>query len=157
MNLLERSHQNCIRRILNIEWRSYTTDTVVLERASSASIEQRLILNQMRWAGHIVRMGDGSLPKQLFYGELTRGKRPQYKPRKRFKDVLKSNLKELKIDVDDWEALTKHLASWRKLIRERCSSFERKRVQHAELKRALRKQDNSAVPADVMNKLKSSV
>ena len=38
------------------------------------------------------------------YGELNRGKRPLHKPRKRFKDVLKSNLKELEIDVDDWEA-----------------------------------------------------
>ena len=93
-NPLERFHQNYIRRILNIEWRSYTPDTVVLKRASSTSIEKRLILNQMRWAGHVVRMGDGGLPKQLSYSELTRGKRPQHKPRKRFKDVLKSNLKD---------------------------------------------------------------
>ena len=63
VNLLKKFHQNCIRRILNIEWRSYTPDNVVLERASSTSIEQRLILNQMRWAGHVVRMGDGRLPK----------------------------------------------------------------------------------------------
>ena len=70
---------------------------------------------------------------------------------------MKSNLKELEIDVDDWEALTKHRASWRKLIRERCSRFERKRMEPAELKRALRKQDDSVFPADVMNKLKCSV
>ena len=55
----------------------------------------------MRWAGNVLRMGDGRLPKQLFYGELSRGKRPQHKPSKRFKDVLKSNLKELETDVDD--------------------------------------------------------
>ena len=77
----------------------------------------------MRWAGHIVTMGDRTLQKQLFYGEVTRGKRPQHKPRKRFKDVLKSNLKELEIDVDDWEALTEDHASLRKLIRKRCSSL----------------------------------
>ena len=59
--------------------------------------------------------------------------------------------------MDDREALTKNRASWRKLIRERCSSFERKRVEHAELKRAFRKQDDSAVLADFMNKLKCSV
>ena len=112
VNLLKRFHQNCIRRILNIEWRLYATYTVVLERACSSSIEKRLILNQMRWADHVVRMGDGRLPKELFYGELTRGKRPQHKPRKRFKDVLKSNLKELEIDVDSWEALTKNRESW---------------------------------------------
>ena len=76
---------NCIRRILNIEWRSYTPDIVVLERKSR--IEQRPILNQICWVGHVVRMGDGRLSKQLFYGELTRGKRPQHKPRKRFNPI----------------------------------------------------------------------
>ena len=68
------------------------------------------------------------------------------------KDVLKNNQKELEIDVDDWEALTKNRALWRKLI-----SFKRKRVKQAELKCALRKQDDSAVPADVTNELKCSV
>ena len=53
----------------------------------------------MCWAGHVARMRDERLPKQLFYDELTRGKRPQYKPRKRFKDVLKSNLIGLEIDM----------------------------------------------------------
>ena len=85
VNLLESFRQNCIRRILNIEWRSYTPDIVVLERKSR--IEQRPILNQMCWVGHVVRMGDGRLSKQLFYGELTRGKRPQHKPRKRFNPI----------------------------------------------------------------------
>ena len=33
------------------------------------------------------------------------------KGHKRFKEVLKSNLKELEIDVDDWEALTENRAS----------------------------------------------
>ena len=85
VNLLESFRHNCIRRILNIEWRSYTPDIVVLERKSR--IEQRPILNQICWVGHVVRMGDGRLSKQLFYGELTRGKRPQHKPRKRFNPI----------------------------------------------------------------------
>ena len=45
VNLLERFHQKCIHRILNVKWRSYTPDTVVLERACSTSIEKRLLLN----------------------------------------------------------------------------------------------------------------
>ena len=90
VNLLIRFHQNFIRRILNIEWRVYTRDTGFLERACSTSIEKRLILNQVRWAGHAVRMADGGLSKQIFYGELTGGIRSQHKPKQRFKDVSKN-------------------------------------------------------------------
>ena len=157
VKLLDRFHQNCIRRILNIRWMSNTPDTVVLERASSTSIEMRVMRNQMRWAGHLVRMKDERIPKQLFYGELSTGKRPQHKPRKRFKDVLKSNLKALQIDVDNWEAITENRPTWRKLVRKGCSEFEEKRVERAVLKRALRKQDESAVPVDVQEELKCNV
>ena len=59
--------------------------------------------------------------------------------------------------MDDWEALTENHASWRKLIRQSCINFERKRVEHAALKRAHRKQDDNAVPTDVLNELKCSV
>ena len=68
IKVLERFHQNCLRRILGINWESLTPDTVVLERAYTTSIEKRIIMNQMRWAGHLVRMEDSRLPKQLFYG-----------------------------------------------------------------------------------------
>ena len=58
--------------------------------------------------------------------------------------------------MDDWEASAENRASWRKLIRERCSNSEGKRVEHAALRRALRKQDDSAIPTDVLNELKCS-
>jgi hypothetical protein len=126
VKLLERFHQNCIRRIQNIKWMSNTPDTVVLEQASSTSIETRVMRNQMRWAGHLCRMKVERLPKQLFYGELSIGKRAQHKPRKRFKDVLKSNLKVLEIRVDNWEVETESRPIWRKLVREGCRVFEKK-------------------------------
>ena len=154
LKLLESSHQKCIQRMLKIRLMSNTPDTVVLERASTTSIEMKIILNQMQWAGHRCRMKDERLPKQLFYGELSIGKRPQHKPRKRFKDVLKSNLKALEIDVDNWEVLTESRPTWRKLVRKGCSVFEEKRVERAALKHALRKQDESEVPVDVQEELK---
>lgn len=39
----------------------------------------------------------------------------QHRP-KWFKDVVKSNLKALEIDVDNWENLVKSFANWGKLI-----------------------------------------
>ena len=104
---LERFHQKCLRRILNIKWQSLTPYTAVLQIAECPSIESLIMKNQLRWAGHVVRMEDERIPKQLFYGELMTGKRPQHKPKKRFKDCIKNSLKAFKIPVENWETLAK--------------------------------------------------
>ena len=139
------SSETCLRSILNIKWQSLTPDTVVLQQASTSGIEMLIIRNQMRWAGHLTRMEDDRLPKQLFYGEL-RGKRPRHKPKDRFKDVVKNNLKAVSIDVEDWEKMTENRSVWRKVIYDGCKGFEARRVDHSIVKRALRKQDASNIP-----------
>ena len=136
---LERFHQNCFRHILSIKWQSCTPDTEVLSKAKCMSISARVIKSQMRWTGHLVRMDDSRLPKRLFYGELSSGKRPQHKPRKRFKDCVKANLKHMAIPVGSWEDSCGNRGSWRKLIHDGCALFESNRVSRAELRRACRK------------------
>ena len=74
---LERYHQRCLRRILNIKWQDRRTNSSVLEEANVTSIESYFIKNQLRWAGHLVRMPSSRLPKKILYGELTNGRRNQ--------------------------------------------------------------------------------
>ena len=47
---------------------------------------------QLRWAGHVSRMPDNRIPKQLFSGELSHGKCKGGGQRKRFKDSLSKRL-----------------------------------------------------------------
>ena len=145
---LERFHQNCLRRILNIKWQSFTPDTAVLRLAECSSIETLVLKNQLRWAGHVVRMKDVRIPKQLFYGELRNGKRPQHKPKKRFKDCIKNNLKAFKIPVEDWEDSAINRKEWRQMLYRGAVAFEEERIEHAELKRGLRKGEVSVLPED---------
>ena len=104
----------------------------------TTSIEMRIIQNQMQWIGHLVRMDYQRLPKKLFYDELSKGKRPRSKLRKRFNDVRKNNLKQLEIGVDNWVVIAADRLQWKKQIREGCTAFEERCIGHAVLKCALR-------------------
>ena len=117
IKLLEHLHLKCLRRIMNIKWQTFTPDTAVLEKAQCPNIESLIVSSQMRWAGHLVRMEDTRLPKQLFYGELENGKQPRHKLRKRFRDCLKYNLKELSIDDGVWEETALNRDKWRKSVK----------------------------------------
>ena len=49
----------------------------------------------LRWLGHLVRMADGRIPKDLLYRELVQGKHPRGRPQLRYKDICKWDLKTL--------------------------------------------------------------
>ena len=143
---LERFHQRCLRHILKVKWTTYTPDTEVLERARISSVEAIITRHSLRWCGHLVRMEDCRIPKQLFYGEMSRGKRKASKPKQRYKDTLKDNLKKCGIPTQGWEELAADGKQWRKSTHEGVILFERNRVQHALFKRSIRKRELTAAP-----------
>jgi hypothetical protein len=84
---LNHFHLGCLRKLLKIKWQDHIPDTEVLERANMNSVHTMLRKAQLRWAGHVVRMPEERLPKQILYGELTHGKRSFGGQMKRYKDT----------------------------------------------------------------------
>ena len=142
---LERFLQQCLRKILGIKWQSRTPDTDILAMSGSTTIAARLMRNQMRWAGHLVRMEDTRLPKQLFYGELRDGSRAQHKPKKRFRDSVNVNLKRMQVPLKSFEAECADRGKWRKSVYLGAKRLQEDTVAQAKLRRACRKHE--AVPA----------
>ena len=135
---LERFQQFCLREILGIRWQDRVTNEEVLRRCGCTSIASLLTKSQLSWSGHVVRMDDNRIPKQLLYGELTTGARTHGGQRLRFKDTLRHKLKKCDIGAD-WETLAVNRTGWRKLVKDSVKRFENDRVDYAELKRATRK------------------
>ena len=73
-------HKHCLRLILGITWQDKVTNKVVLEKAGIPSLYILLKQRRMRWLGHVTRLKDGRIPKDLLYGELATGKRPTDDP-----------------------------------------------------------------------------
>ena len=91
-----------LRLLLKIRWHGKIPDTEVLKRAKMQSVHTQLKLAQIRCTGHVSRMPDEWLPKEVFYGELREGNRSQAGQKKRYKDTLKASLKDFNIPVS-WE------------------------------------------------------
>ena len=68
-------HLRCLQRILGICWQDLVPNTEVLERAGLPSIFALLAQRRLRWLGHVRRMDDSRIPKDLLYGELADGTR----------------------------------------------------------------------------------
>ena len=135
---LERFQQFCLREILNIRWQKRVTNEAVIKRAGCVSIASLLMKSQLQWSGHVVRMPDSRLPKQLLYGELSLGTRALGGEMLHYKDTLRQTLKKCSIGVN-WEDLSTDRAKWRRLVYESVDQFEKGRADHADMKRAVRK------------------
>ena len=63
--------------------------------------------------GHMHRMDNDQLPKQLLYSQLRDRERNQGRPRLRFKDVAKRNMKWRDISTSSWQTLVRNRVAWR--------------------------------------------
>jgi hypothetical protein len=70
---------------------------------------------RMRWAGHVAQMwAKGNLYRILM--EKPEGKRPLGRPRRRWLDNIKINLREIECDGVDWIDLPEVTDQWRTLV-----------------------------------------
>ena len=95
---LDQFHLRCLRKIARVKWQDRIPNTDVLITCGNMGIEAFLLKAQLRWVGHIMRMPDSRIPKQVFLGQLASGKRLQCGPVLRYKDAVKVNLKQCGID-----------------------------------------------------------
>ena len=66
---------------------------------------------QMRWAGHVVRMGEDRVVHRVLVGK-PEGKRPLGRPRRRWENNIKMDLQEVGGGRGDWIELAKDRDRW---------------------------------------------
>ncbi|KAL8593603.1 hypothetical protein ACOMHN_039530 [Nucella lapillus] len=99
-------------------------DREISNRMHFLCIYALLTQSQLRWSGHLVRMEDSRLPKQLFYGELTEGLRPRGQPKLLYRDTLKKFLQKCDIDDKQWDFLATDRSEWKQAICKGTEAYE---------------------------------
>jgi len=69
----------------------------------------------MRWAGHVARMGEGRGVYRVLVGR-PEGKRPLGRPRRRWEDNIKMDLRVIGIDGANWNRLVQNRVWWRAFV-----------------------------------------
>ena len=125
---LEQFHMKSLRKLLGVTWRDRVPNIEVLRRTGCVSLENLLLRNRLRWVGHVIRMNDDRLPKQMLYGELSTGNRAAGGQLKRYKDSTKKALKECNLNPADLERQAEDRLVWRTATRHGLTHFEEVRT-----------------------------
>nr|XP_032835150.1 zinc finger protein 2 homolog isoform X1 [Petromyzon marinus] len=119
-------HLRCLGCILSIRWQDRIPNTSVLNLANIPSLYSLLSHSCLRWLGHVRRIQEGRIPKDVLYGELASGTRATGRPVLRFKDVCKRDVKNRDINPNDWEKTAGDRHSWQQAVKTGLSRGEEK-------------------------------
>jgi hypothetical protein len=84
---------------------------------SSPDIVRQIKSRRIKWVGHVARVGEGRNVYRVLVGK-PKGKRPLGRPRHRWEDVIKMDLREIGWGggVVDWIHLAQDRDRWRALV-----------------------------------------
>jgi hypothetical protein len=82
---------------------------------SSPNIVKVIKSRRMRWAGHMACMGEGRGVYRVLVGKPD-GRRPFGRPRRRWEDNIKIDLREIGIDGANWIRLAQDRVKWRAFV-----------------------------------------
>jgi hypothetical protein len=82
---------------------------------SSPNVVRVIKSRRLRWVGHVARMGEGRGVYRVLVGR-PEDKRPLGRPRRRWEDNIKLDLREIKINGANWTELPQDTVQWRAFV-----------------------------------------
>jgi hypothetical protein len=84
-------------------------------RSKSPNIVGVIQSRRMRWAGHVARMREGRGVYRILVGR-PEDKRPLGRPKRKWEDNIKLDLREIRIDEANWIQVAQYRVQWRAFV-----------------------------------------
>ncbi|KAJ4442676.1 hypothetical protein ANN_04265 [Periplaneta americana] len=126
---------------------------------SSPDIIRNIKSRRLRWAGHVARMGESRNAYRMLVGR-PEGKRPLGRPRRRWEDNIKMDLREVGYDDRHWINLAQDRDRWRAYVRAAMNLrnfIEKYTEKQLPSESTLRKNYLPDCYADVLNQIRKAV
>ena len=125
-------HNRCIRCMLGVsrlqQWKERITSR---ELAKAFGMTERvtdiLRKHRLRWLGHVARMDNDRIPKQLLFGELLRP-RPSHGTKRRWRDLTRGDMQLLGLG-ETWYEAAQDSNRWTNICKD-CQSEDLEDGQH---------------------------
>ena len=115
---LDSFHNRCIRTIMGIsnkqQWEQRITSSEIRRKwGDSDTATLKVKKRRLEWLGHVARMPDYRIPKICLFSWMPQP-RPRGGPRLRWRDLIRKDLKEIKVPEESWyDVATTSRSRWR--------------------------------------------
>ena len=168
MNRIRSLETKCLRKILSIKWQQKIKNKDIMKRTGTdINIMQRMIERKTNFFGHICRMQDERLIKQVVFG-ITDGKNKRGRPKRRWTDDLADwcnkvgHLHSVQIGDGQEEMDPSREMSWtptgiEPMEQEREREREREMISYGIMSKFIRRHNNTIQSYTIQNKLKYNI
>ena len=140
---LERFHMSCLRCIFGISRREQhikrlSNKVIIEETVIITTIEEMLRKKMLRWIGHVARMDNNRLAKQLMFSWVNRGERQRKMQSGRFRDRMAYALRSRSINLNHWVSIAQNRDARRAIVANKQKNKTRARAETPPYEGALR-------------------